>query len=139
MIKVQGQSWLHSKTLSQKKTRRKRGRERRPQIPCHPRCGCLELQVQVGLAPVNSTLLLLLAGYCGNEGCGLGSEHGSRGLWGSEIEPSRSISFSTSLEGTTPVCEDIGRSLLTYGRRIPLAEWESRIQVIGPLEEGLEP
>ncbi|XP_030771465.1 cytochrome b-c1 complex subunit 1, mitochondrial isoform X3 [Rhinopithecus roxellana] len=31
------------------------------------------------------------------------------------------------LDGTTPVCEDIGRSLLTYGRRIPLAEWESRI------------
>lgn len=33
------------------------------------------------------------------------------------------------LAGTTPVCEDIGRSLLTYGRRIPLAEWESRIAV----------
>lgn len=32
------------------------------------------------------------------------------------------------LDGTTPVCEDIGRSLLTYGRRIPLAEWESRIE-----------
>ncbi|KAK2499529.1 hypothetical protein MC885_016478 [Smutsia gigantea] len=31
------------------------------------------------------------------------------------------------LDGTTPVCEDIGRSLLTYGRHIPLAEWESRI------------
>ncbi|KAF6101599.1 ubiquinol-cytochrome c reductase core protein 1 [Phyllostomus discolor] len=31
------------------------------------------------------------------------------------------------LDGTTPVCEDIGRSLLTYGRRIPLAEWESLI------------
>lgn len=34
-----------------------------------------------------------------------------------------------TLAGTTPVCEDIGRSLLTYGRRIPLAEWESRIAV----------
>ncbi|KAL0599840.1 Cytochrome b-c1 complex subunit 1, mitochondrial [Plecturocebus cupreus] len=33
----------------------------------------------------------------------------------------------SQLDGTTPVCEDIGRSLLTYGRRIPLAEWESRI------------
>ncbi|XP_057343963.1 cytochrome b-c1 complex subunit 1, mitochondrial isoform X1 [Manis pentadactyla] len=31
------------------------------------------------------------------------------------------------LDGTTPVCEDIGQSLLTYGRHIPLAEWESRI------------
>lgn len=27
------------------------------------------------------------------------------------------------------MCEDIGRSLLTYGRRIPLTEWESRIAV----------
>lgn len=35
-----------------------------------------------------------------------------------------------TLAGTTPVCEDIGRSLLTYGRRIPLAEWESRIAVM---------
>uniref|UniRef100_A0A8D2GQP0 Ubiquinol-cytochrome c reductase core protein 1 n=1 Tax=Urocitellus parryii TaxID=9999 RepID=A0A8D2GQP0_UROPR len=34
------------------------------------------------------------------------------------------------LDGTTPVCEDIGRSLLTYGRRIPLAEWESRISEV---------
>ncbi|XP_006893081.1 PREDICTED: cytochrome b-c1 complex subunit 1, mitochondrial-like [Elephantulus edwardii] len=34
------------------------------------------------------------------------------------------------LDGTTPVCEDIGRSLLTYGRRIPLAEWESRLSEV---------
>ncbi|XP_001367487.1 cytochrome b-c1 complex subunit 1, mitochondrial [Monodelphis domestica] len=34
------------------------------------------------------------------------------------------------LDGTTPVCEDIGRSLLTYGRRISLSEWESRISDI---------
>ncbi|XP_001506033.2 cytochrome b-c1 complex subunit 1, mitochondrial [Ornithorhynchus anatinus] len=34
------------------------------------------------------------------------------------------------LDGTTPVCEDIGRSLLTYGRRIPLSEWESRIAAV---------
>ena len=33
------------------------------------------------------------------------------------------------------MCEDIGRSLLTYGRRIPLAEWESRIAVTGPWGE----
>nr|1BCC_A Chain A, Ubiquinol Cytochrome C Oxidoreductase [Gallus gallus]2BCC_A Chain A, UBIQUINOL CYTOCHROME C OXIDOREDUCTASE [Gallus gallus]3BCC_A Chain A, UBIQUINOL CYTOCHROME C OXIDOREDUCTASE [Gallus gallus] len=31
------------------------------------------------------------------------------------------------LDGTTPVCEDIGRELLTYGRRIPLEEWEERL------------
>uniref|UniRef100_F7IEL0 Cytochrome b-c1 complex subunit 1, mitochondrial n=1 Tax=Callithrix jacchus TaxID=9483 RepID=F7IEL0_CALJA len=36
----------------------------------------------------------------------------------------------SQLDGTTPVCEDIGRSLLTYGRRIPLAEWESRISEV---------
>lgn len=64
----------------------------------------------------------------------MGSEHGPRGLCGSEIGLDRPLSFSLSLEGTTPVCEDIGRSLLTYGRRIPLAEWESRIAVIGPQE-----
>lgn len=41
----------------------------------------------------------------------------------------RSCKPPLTLAGTTPVCEDIGRSLLTYGRRIPLAEWESRIAV----------
>lgn len=64
----------------------------------------------------------------------MGSEHGPRGLCGSKIGLDRPLNFSPSLEGTTPVCEDIGRSLLTYGRRIPLAEWESRIAVIGPQE-----
>lgn len=43
-----------------------------------------------------------------------------------------SLPFSVPLAGTTPVCEDIARSLLTYGRRIPLAEWESRIAVRAP-------
>ena len=33
------------------------------------------------------------------------------------------------LDGTTPVCEDIGRSLLTYGCYILLFEWERYIQV----------
>lgn len=64
----------------------------------------------------------------------MGSEHGPRGFCRSEIGLDRLLSFSPSLEGTTPVCEDIGRSLLTYGRRIPLAEWESRIAVIGSQE-----
>lgn len=39
------------------------------------------------------------------------------------------LQASRIVAGTTPVCEDIGRSLLTYGRRIPLTEWESRIAV----------
>lgn len=29
--------------------------------------------------------------------------------------------------GTTPICEDIGRQILCYGRRIPLHELETRI------------
>lgn len=34
------------------------------------------------------------------------------------------------LDGTTPVCEDIGRQMLCYSRRIPLAELEARIDSI---------
>lgn len=33
------------------------------------------------------------------------------------------------LLGTTPICDDIGRHILNYGRRIPLAEWDARIDV----------
>uniref|UniRef100_A0A0N5BG14 Mitochondrial-processing peptidase subunit beta n=1 Tax=Strongyloides papillosus TaxID=174720 RepID=A0A0N5BG14_STREA len=35
-----------------------------------------------------------------------------------------------TLDGTTPVCEDIGRQILCYGRRVPLAEIEARINVV---------
>lgn len=31
------------------------------------------------------------------------------------------------LDGSTPICEDIGRQMLTYGRRVPLSELEARI------------
>lgn len=34
------------------------------------------------------------------------------------------------LDGTTPVCEDIGRQMLCYGRRIPLHELEARIDAV---------
>lgn len=34
------------------------------------------------------------------------------------------------LDGSTPICEDIGRQLLTYGRRIPHHELESRIDAV---------
>ncbi|XP_073973010.1 ubiquinol-cytochrome c reductase core protein 1 [Rhodnius prolixus] len=34
------------------------------------------------------------------------------------------------LDGTTPVCEDIGRQMLCYGRRVPLHELEKRINSI---------
>lgn len=33
------------------------------------------------------------------------------------------------LDGTTPICEEIGRHMLVYGRRIPLAEMLDRINV----------
>lgn len=33
------------------------------------------------------------------------------------------------ISGTTPACDDIGQHILNYGRRIPLAEWDARIDV----------
>ncbi|VVB14592.1 unnamed protein product [Arabis nemorensis] len=39
-------------------------------------------------------------------------------------------SFLCHLDGTTPVAEDIGRQLLTYGRRIPTAELFARIDAV---------
>ena len=33
-------------------------------------------------------------------------------------------------DGSTPTCEDIGRQMLTYGRRIPLPELDYRIDII---------
>uniref|UniRef100_A0A6Q2WSN4 Ubiquinol-cytochrome c reductase core protein 1 n=1 Tax=Esox lucius TaxID=8010 RepID=A0A6Q2WSN4_ESOLU len=36
------------------------------------------------------------------------------------------------LNGTTPICDDIGRHILNYGRRIPLAEWDARIDEVTP-------
>lgn len=34
------------------------------------------------------------------------------------------------LDGTTPICEDIGRQVVCYGRRVPLVEMEARINSI---------
>ena len=36
------------------------------------------------------------------------------------------------LDGTTPICEDVGRQMLCYGRRIPQHELEARINVSFP-------
>jgi len=34
------------------------------------------------------------------------------------------------LDGSTPICEEIGRQLLVYGRRLPLHELEERIEAV---------
>ncbi|XP_065909133.1 mitochondrial-processing peptidase subunit beta-like [Dysidea avara] len=34
------------------------------------------------------------------------------------------------LDSSTPVCDDIGRQMLAYGRRIPLSEWYDRIEQV---------
>ena len=49
-----------------------------------------------------------------------------------EVERAKNIlktNMLLQLDGTTPVCEDIGRQMLCYGRRIPQAELEQRIDV----------
>jgi processing peptidase subunit beta len=43
-------------------------------------------------------------------------------------------SMLLQLDGTTPVCEDIGRQMLSYGRRLPLHELEARIDAITPTD-----
>jgi processing peptidase subunit beta len=34
------------------------------------------------------------------------------------------------LDGSTPICEDIGRQALCYNRRIPLPELDARIEAV---------
>ena len=34
------------------------------------------------------------------------------------------------LDGSTPICEDIGRQMLCYRRRIPLPELDARIEAV---------
>lgn len=49
-----------------------------------------------------------------------------------EIERAKNLlktKMLLQLDGTTPVAEDIGRQILTYGRRIPLHEINARIDV----------
>ncbi|KAK8481682.1 hypothetical protein V6N11_043567 [Hibiscus sabdariffa] len=41
-------------------------------------------------------------------------------------------SLMLHIDGTSPVAEDIGRQLLTYGRRIPYAELFARIDAVDP-------
>ncbi|TMS38419.1 hypothetical protein L596_005149 [Steinernema carpocapsae] len=36
------------------------------------------------------------------------------------------------LDGSTPICEDIGRQMLCYGRRLPIPELHARIEAVTP-------
>lgn len=50
-----------------------------------------------------------------------------------ELERARNLlktNMMLQLDGSTQICEDIGRQLLCYGRRIPLTEIEARIDSI---------
>ncbi|XP_014286882.1 mitochondrial-processing peptidase subunit beta [Halyomorpha halys] len=50
-----------------------------------------------------------------------------------EVERAKNLlktNMLLQLDGTTPVCEDIGRQMLCYGRRVPLHELEARINCI---------
>jgi processing peptidase subunit beta len=52
-----------------------------------------------------------------------------------EVERAKNLlktSMLLQLDGTTPICEDVGRQLLCYGRRIPLHELEARIDAVTP-------
>merc|ERR1711907_804588 len=40
--------------------------------------------------------------------------------------------LAMQLDGTSAACEDIGRQVLTYGRRIPMAEMFARIDAVDP-------
>ena len=49
-----------------------------------------------------------------------------------EVERAKNLlktNMFLQLDGTTQICEDIGRQMLCYGRRIPLPEMEARIDV----------
>jgi len=51
----------------------------------------------------------------------------------SEVDRAKNLlktNMLLQLDGTTPICEDIGRQMLCYGRRIPLTEMEHRIDSI---------
>nr|XP_023678509.1 cytochrome b-c1 complex subunit 1, mitochondrial-like [Paramormyrops kingsleyae] len=50
----------------------------------------------------------------------------------SDVARAKSVVKATlldQLDGTTPACEDIGRQVLIHGRRVPLAEWDAKIDV----------
>lgn len=59
----------------------------------------------------------------------VGQLNGMRDVSTKYTEQPELKAVSGFLPGTTPTCDDIGRHILNYGRRIPLAEWDARIDV----------
>lgn len=54
------------------------------------------------------------------------------GITDFEVERAKNLlktNMLLQLDGTTPICEDVGRQMLCYGRRIPQHELEARINV----------
>lgn len=50
-----------------------------------------------------------------------------------EVERAKNLlrtNMMLMLDGSTPICEDVGRQMLCYGRRIPLPELEARIEAV---------
>lgn len=50
-----------------------------------------------------------------------------------EVERAKNLlrtNMLLQLDGTTPVCEDIGRQMLCYDRRLPVHELEARINSV---------
>ncbi|CAG5120725.1 unnamed protein product, partial [Candidula unifasciata] len=55
------------------------------------------------------------------------------GVKESEVDRAKNLLMTNmllQLDGSTPICEDIGRQLLCYGRRIPVDEMEIRLNAI---------
>uniref|UniRef100_A0A0E9WVS6 Peptidase M16 C-terminal domain-containing protein n=1 Tax=Anguilla anguilla TaxID=7936 RepID=A0A0E9WVS6_ANGAN len=51
----------------------------------------------------------------------------------SEVSRAKNVlkaSLLSQLDGTTPLCEDIARHILTFGRRVSLAEWNAMIDSV---------
>jgi len=42
------------------------------------------------------------------------------------------VTLAGQLNGTTPICDDIGRHVLNLGRRVPLEEWNDMIDAVTP-------
>ncbi|XP_069499444.1 cytochrome b-c1 complex subunit 1, mitochondrial [Ambystoma mexicanum] len=59
--------------------------------------------------------------------------HLCTGVTDSEVNRAKvalKMAMVAQLDGTTPICEDIGRSILNYGHRISLEEWNTQIDAI---------